>query len=137
MSVDGDQMKQTYPIVIKKTSSGYVVYIPDFDINTEGADITEAIEMARDAIGIMGIDMEDDKKKLPEPTAFDRIKLKSNEFITLVDVDFYEYRRKNETKVVKKNCTLPSWLCYEAEKANINFSQLLQNAIKEELKIAT
>ncbi|MBQ0014322.1 MAG: type II toxin-antitoxin system HicB family antitoxin [Oscillospiraceae bacterium] len=130
-------MKQTYPIVIKKTSSGYVVYIPDFDINTEGADITEAIEMARDAIGIMGIDMEDDKKKLPEPTAFDRIKLKSNEFITLVDVDFYEYRRKNETKVVKKNCTLPSWLCYEAEKANINFSQLLQNAIKEELKIAT
>lgn len=137
MSVDGDQMKQTYPIVIKKTSSGYVVYIPDFDINTEGADITEAIEMARDAIGIMGIDMEDERKKLPEPTAFDRIKLKSNEFITLVDVDFYEYRRKNETKVVKKNCTLPSWLCYEAEKANINFSQLLQNAIKEELKIAT
>ena len=38
-------------------------------------------------------------------------------------------------KVVKKNCTLPSWLCYEAEKANINFSQVLQSALKKELNI--
>lgn len=129
-------MKQTYPIVLKETTKGFVVYIPDFDINTEGADVTEAIEMARDAIGIMGIDLEDDKKELPVPTSFEKIKVKANEFVTLVDVDFYEYRRKNDTKVVKKNCTLPNWLCYEAEKANINFSQLLQNAIKEELKIA-
>ena len=131
-------MKYAYPVVITPDEEGtYLVEVPDLEIYTEGKDIPEAIEMARDAIGIMGVDMEDDKKDLPKPTAFNSIKLKSNEFVTLVDVDFYEYRRKNETKVVKKNCTLPSWLCYEAEKANINFSQLLQNAIKEELKIAT
>ena len=57
------------------------------------------------------------------------------EIVSLVDVDFTEYRRKNEMKAVKKNCTIPSWLCYAAEKANINFSQALQEALKRELRI--
>ena len=65
-----------------------------------------------------------------------KIKGNKDDLVTLVDVDFDEYRRKNEIKTVKKNCTLPSWLCYEAEKAHINFSQVLQNALKQELKIA-
>ena len=46
------------------------------------------------------------------------------------------YQEGCEMKVVKKNCTLPSWLCYEAEKATINFSQALQAALKRELNIA-
>lgn len=83
----------------------------------------------------MGIDMEDDKKALPEPSSTANFKVNENELVSLVDVDFSEYRRKNEMKVVKKNCTLPSWLCYEAEKANINFSQVLQAALKKELNI--
>ena len=56
--------------------------------------------------------------------------------VTLVDVDFAEYRRKNDLKTVKKNCTLPSWLSFEAEKAGINFSAVLQSALKKELKIS-
>ena len=60
---------------------------------------------------------------------------KEGEIVSLVDVDFLEYRRKNELRTVKKNCTLPGWLCYEAEKANINFSQVLQTALKQELHI--
>ena len=115
---------------------GYLVFIPDFNINTQGKDITEAIEMARDAIGIIGIDYEDDGKPIPAPSDIHLISVSGNEILTLVDVDFAEYRRKNDIKTVKKNCTLPSWLCYEAEKANINFSQVLQNALKHELKIA-
>ena len=113
-----------------------VVYIPDFDINTQGETIAEAIEMARDAIGLMGIDMQDDGEELPEASSLAAIKASGeSDIVTLVDVDFTEYRRKNDMKAVKKNCTLPSWLCYEAEKANINFSQLLQNAIKQELNL--
>ena len=130
-------MKKSYPIILMPEKTGFTVFIPDFNINTEGEDLTDSIEMARDAIGLMGIDMEDDKRELPTPSKIENIKTQSGNIVTLVDVDFAEYRRKNELKVVKKNCTLPSWLCYEAEKANINFSQLLQNAIKEELKIAT
>lgn len=128
-------MKKAYPIILTPDSDGYTVYIPDFNANTQGNDLAEAIEMARDAIGIMGIDMEDDKKALPEPSSTANFKVNENELVSLVDVDFSEYRRKNEMKVVKKNCTLPSWLCYEAEKANINFSQVLQSALKKELNI--
>ena len=51
------------------------------------------------------------------------------------DVDFDEYRKKNDMRAVKKNCTLPSWLNYEAEKANINFSQLLQQALIQKLNL--
>lgn len=128
-------MKNVYPVILIPEESGFTVYIPDFDINTQGEDLPEAIEMARDAIGLMGIDMEDDGKELPSPTPAKDIKTNGEEFVSLVDVDFSEYRRKNEVKVVKKNCTLPSWLCYEAEKANLNFSQVLQAALKHELHI--
>lgn len=53
----------------------------------------------------------------------------------LVDVDFAEYRRKHDSRAVKKNCTLPSWLAYEAEQAGISFSAVLQAALKAELHI--
>lgn len=128
-------MKNTYPIVLMPDEPGFVVYIPDFNINTEGNDLTEAIEMARDAIGLMGITFEDDNRPLPVPSAVEDVKVEPGEYITLVDVDFSDYRRKNELRTVKKNCTLPSWLCYEAEKANINFSAVLQAALKRELHI--
>lgn len=129
-------MKNSYPIILMPDKVGYVVYVPDFDINTEGNTLTEAIEMARDAIGIVGIDMEDDGESLPEPTAISEVKVDSVEdIVTLVDVDFGEYRRKNDMKAVKKNCTIPSWLNFEAEKAGVNFSAVLTAALKNELKI--
>lgn len=128
-------MKNSYPIILTPEEKGFTVFIPDFNINTQGDDLTEAIEMARDAIGLMGIDMEDDGKTIPVASSAKDVKPAEGEIISLVDVDFAEYRRKNEMKVVKKNCTLPSWLCYEAEKANINFSQALQVALKRELNI--
>lgn len=128
-------MKKAYPIVLIPEEVGFTVYIPDFEINTQGDDFAEAIEMARDAIGIMGIDMEDDGKELPSPSPFRGVETNADEIVTLVDIDFGEYRRKNELKAVKKNCTIPSWLCYEAEKANLNFSHVLQSALKRELNI--
>lgn len=128
-------MKQAYPVILTPDETGFTAFIPDFNINTQGDDLCEAIEMARDAIGLMGIDMEDDKKVLPEPCKLESVKREPCDIVTFVDVDFAEYRRKNERRTVKKNCTLPSWLCYEAEQANINFSQVLQEALKRELGI--
>ena len=129
-------MKAAYPIVLKKGKEFIVVYIPDFNINTQGRDLAEAIEMARDAIGIMGIDFEDDGKEIPTPLDMDKvIKENENDIVTLVDVDFTEYRKKNETKTVRRNVSLPSWLNVEAEKAGINVSALLQSALKKELNI--
>ncbi len=128
-------MKNSYPIVLTPDKNGYTVYIPDFDTGTEGADLTEAIEMARDAVGLMGIDMEDDKRQLPVPSDISRVKKSDNDIVTLVDVDFDEYRRFNDMRTVRKNCTLPSWLNYKAESAGVNFSQILQNALMKELHL--
>lgn len=130
-------MKNAYPIVMTQGEEFIVVFIPDFNINTQGKDIPEAIEMARDAIGVIGIDMEDDGEALPEPSDFEksRTEIQPNDIISLVDVDFEEYRRKNDMRAVKKNCTIPSWLNFEAERAGINFSAVLQAALKNELNI--
>lgn len=129
-------MKQAYPVILTQGEKFIVAYIPDFEINTQGENIADAIEMARDAIGIVGIDMEDDGEVLPEPTAVSKVKTESPaDIVTLVDVDFSEYRRKNDLRTVKKNCTIPSWLNVEAEKAGINFSAILTAALKNELNI--
>lgn len=127
-------MKDAYPIILTQGKKYVVVYVPDFDINTQGVTVAEAMEMARDAIGIMGIDMQDDKKELPTPTPIGAVEAGSG-IATFVDVDFDEYRRKNEMRSVKKNCTIPSWLNYEAEKQHINFSETLQSALIERLNI--
>ena len=49
-------MKNAYPIVMTQGKEFIVVFVPDFNINTQGKDVPDAIEMARDAIGLMGID---------------------------------------------------------------------------------
>lgn len=131
-------MKIAYPIIMTKGEKFIVVFIPDFNINTQGKDIPDSIEMARDAIGLIGTDMEDDGEVLPDASSLDDVRTNapSNSIVSLVDVDFDEYRKKNDMRAVKKNCTLPSWLNYDAEKANINFSQLLQQALIQKLNLS-
>ena len=121
-------MKGVYPVVMTKGDSYVVTYIPDFDINTQGTDIPDAIEMARDAIGLMGIEMQDDGKELPIANS-KKYEVMEEDIVTLVDVDFVEYRRRVDNRAVKKNCTIPYWLSVEAEKAGINYSRVLQDAI--------
>lgn len=129
-------MKTAYPIVMSQGAEYIIVYVPDFDINTQGTDYADAIEMARDAIGLMGIDMEDEKEPIPCPSDMSAIsKEHAEDIITLVDVDFADYRRKNDMRTVRRNVSLPSWLNAEAEKAGVNVSAILQAALKQELKI--
>lgn len=122
-------MKEAYPVIISKEKDGYYVSIPDFDIATQGTSIVNSIEMARDAIGLMGIDMEDEGKELPKPNSV-KIQPGENDIVTFVDVDFTEYRKRVNNRAVKKNCTIPYWLNVEAEKAGINFSKVLQEALQ-------
>ena len=99
-------MKKAYPIVMTQGAKYIVVFVPDFEINTQGEDIPDAMEMARDAIGLMGIDMEDDGEALPEPSELAAVQADApaGAVVSLVDVDFAEYRRKNDLRTVKKNC---------------------------------
>lgn len=128
-------VRKAYPIVISKENDGfYYVEIPDFDIATQGDSIADAMEMARDAIGLMGIDLLDDGKGIPEPNSKE-VHSRKEDIVTLVDVDFAEYRKKVDNKAVKKNCTIPYWLNVEAEKAGINYSKVLQDALMNILGI--
>ena len=120
--------REVYPIIISKETKGYYVSIPDFEIATQGENIADAIAMARDAIGLMGIDMQDDGKELPIANS-KKYEVMEEDIVTLVDVDFVEYRRRVDNRAVKKYCTIPYWLSVEAEKAGINYSRVLQDAI--------
>lgn len=128
-------MKQAYPVIITKNKDFFVASIPDFETGTQGESLAEAIEMARDAIGMCGCYMQDEKKDIPIPTDIGNVTKEASDILTLVDVDFDEYRKKHEMRTVRKNVTIPSWLNEEAESANINFSALLQKAIKAELHL--
>lgn len=120
--------KYAYPIILKKSGDGYYVEIPDFESGTQGENIAEAMEMARDAIGLLGIDMEDDGKAIPLPYS-QKFRAGEGDIVTLVDIDFAEYRRKADNKAVKKNCTIPYWMSVEADKIGLNYSRVLQDAI--------
>ena len=115
------------------------------EIYTEGDSFADAIEMARDAIGLAGISMEDNKEELPVPSdqasAMEKVKQDAEVIdfakgiLTYVDVDFSEYRKKVDTKTVRRNVALPGWLNYEAEHAGINVSRVLQEALMDVLNV--
>lgn len=129
-------MKACYPIILTEMDEGgYLVYVPDMQINTTGTDIGNALEMAKDAIELCGVGYEDENLSVPEPSDLSEIKAKKGEIVLAVNVDFEAYRRMLDNRSVKKNCTIPSWLNDRAEKAHINFSASLQRALKEDLGI--
>lgn len=125
--------KLVYPIVLHpEAEGGYSVDVPDLQIGTQGETVVECIDMARDAIGLWGICEQDAHREIPAPSSLMPAHA-PEDIVTLVDVDFAEYRRANDLRTVRKNVTLPSWLCYRAEKAGVNFSQALQDALRQQL----
>lgn len=125
-------MKLVYPVVFTPLEDGaYMAYVPDLQINTSGQDLADAIFMARDAIGLIGIDLEDEKKPFPSPSA--SVPHEEDEIVSLVDVDLSAYRRSIEKKTVRRNVSLPAWLNNAAEDAGLNVSAILQLALKQQL----
>lgn len=135
--------KVAYPTFIAEADSAFLVYVPDMDIYTEGNSMFDAICMARDAIGLKAVDYEDDGKVLPEASSYEEAIKKAKEdadifdystgTLTLIDVDTAAYRNKMLNRSVKKNCTIPYWMSVEAEKAGLNFSKVLQEALRIKL----
>ena len=135
--------KKVYPTILTRVDDGTVlIEVPDMEILTQGKDYADAITMARDAIGLKGISMENAGEKLPEPSDLLSIHHEEGMFaddgkgiVTLVDVDFLVYRRKNDKRMVRRNLTLPNWLNQEAEEANLNVSKVLQEALMAKLDV--
>ena len=129
-------MKIAYPVIISKGEKFLIASVPDCNIDTQGDNLVDAIGMARDAISLWCISEQDAGRVLPTPSDISDLECAKDEFITLVDADLAAYRREIDNRTVRKNLTLPSWLNEQAEKASINFSQVLQRGLKEELQIA-
>lgn len=127
-------MRKAYRIILTPADQGYMVTVPDFNCNTQGKDIADALFMARDVIGAMGITLQDMGKGIPEADSVE-LTAATGDIVTYVDVDFTEYRKKAENKKVKKTLTIPSWLNEKAEAEHINFSRVLEEALINRLEV--
>lgn len=131
-------MKLFYAAIFENCEEGgYSVSFPDLPgCFTEGDDLAEAMEMAEEAACGWLVGEIDAGKTIPEPTAREKMDDVEDGFINVICLDLDAYRRKKGDRAVKKTLTIPSWLNDAATSANINFSQVLQEALKEKLQIA-
>ena len=126
--------ERVYSIVVTHVvEGGYVVDLPDFEGNTEGSTLLDAISMAKDAIEMTGVYWQDVGREIPQPSRIEDVleSLEEGSFATLVPIDFDAYRKKMERRVVRKSVAIMSWLNAAAEKAEVNFSTVLQKALKD------
>ena len=129
--------KYVYPAVFSPEDGGYSVSFPDLDgCYTCGDDLADAMYMAADVLALTLWDMEENKVAIPNSSTIDSVSLRSDEFVSYIAADTVEYRKKVDTKSVKRTVSLPHWLDEIATAQNVNFSQTLQNALKAELNIA-
>ncbi len=128
--------KLFYPAIFHKAEEGgFWVSFPDFpECLTDGDDMTQAYEMAVDALGLVLADMIDNNEDLPAASEPDKVTVEANSFLVVVEFDYIEYQKKHNSRAVKKTLTIPEWLNEAAMRQNINFSQLLQEALLEKVK---
>lgn len=126
-------MKLIYPAVFRPfsdESGGFVVEFPDLPgCVTEGKNLEEAIEMGIDAASGWILGELEDGEKIPEASQYKDIQADKNEIVNLLLLDLDSYAEKYGEKAVRKNLTIPAWLNTFAEKNNINFSKILQEAL--------
>ena len=130
-------MKYTYTAVFTDKNGKIYARVPDLDgCITTGSDLVDAIEQMEDAMAAWLCVAEDEHLPIPESTPQHNIQHTKNDNISLIKVDTYKYRAATDTKVVRKNVSIPAWLASAAENAHLNFSQELQSALKQRLQIA-
>ena len=131
-------MKDRYTFIALFTfeDDGISIEFPDLPGCLSCADTQEeALYNAQEVLGLYLVGMEDDGEEIPSPTPLNKISLEKNQIPTLVQVYMPLARQQAKPVSVKKTLTIPSWLNVLAEENHINFSQLLQTALKEQLNI--
>ncbi len=97
--------------------------------------MSDAYEMSVDALGLSLTYLKDRGLKIPSPSAPNQIQLGHNQFLVVIEFDWADYMRKYDTRAVKKTLSIPSWLNQMAIDEGVNFSQILQEALKERLDL--
>lgn len=111
------------------------VSFPDLDVATSGENETDALLSARELLGCVLNGLEEDGEEIPVPTPLADIKFGKNERAVLVDVYMPTIRMVRVNRSVNRTVTLPAWLNAVALERNVNFSQVLQDALKSYLHV--
>lgn len=130
--------KLIYPAVFHPEEvGGYSVDFPDLlGCVTEGDTLAEAIRMAEDALGIYMYTLKEEGEEAPAPSDPADVEVSGRDFVSLVEYDEVEYLKRTDSHSVKKTLTIPAWMDTLARENNLNFSNVLQNAIRRELNLA-
>lgn len=124
-----------YPAIFHKAEEGgFWISFPDFpECFTQGETMEAAYEMAIDALGLCISDMEQSGIPIPKATTPASIKLSPDSLLLVIEFNMTEYKRKHNSKAVKKTLSIPEWLNEEALALGINFSQVLQEALIQKI----
>lgn len=129
-------MYYVYSAVFTPTEDGYTVEIPDIPgCVADGATLEEAIQRAKGELNICLCALEDHEEIPKPPRTPDKLNLNPGEFAAIIDADTSRYRAETDNRAVRKNVSIPAWLNACAEKAGVNFSQTLQDALKSQLHV--
>ena len=129
--------KYIYPAVFTPEENGkFSINFPDISgCYTCGDSLADGMEMAQDALALMLTHLEDEKREIPPASTINSLTIADGEFATYISCDTIMYRRLINKASVKKTLTIPSWLNDSATAAGINFSQVLQDALKDQLNL--
>lgn len=127
--------KLFYPAVFHKAEEGgFWVTFPNLpECMTQGDDMQHAYEMASDALGLALVSRESEKVEIPTPSHPFEITVDEGDFCVVIEFDMLAYKKRNNSKAVKKTLSIPEWLNEEAIASDINFSQVLQDALIQKL----
>ena len=125
--------KLFYPAIFHKAEEGgYWITFPDLpECMTQGDDMQHAYEMAFEALGLAITSRYKEEIPLTPPSEPFSIITEKDEFCVVIEFDMLTYKKRTNSKAIKKTLTIPEWLNEEATALGINFSQVLQSALIE------
>lgn len=124
-----------YPAVFTyEEGEEIAVVFPDLGCATSGTDDVDAMLSARELLGLHMWGLEEDNDEIPQPTPLSEVEAEANERVALIDVYMPAVRMANENRSVNRTVTLPAWLNAKALEMGLNFSQVLQDALKQQIE---
>ena len=128
--------KYIYPAIFDYADDGISIEFPDLPGCFSCADTDEeALLMAEDVLGLYMENIEEEGEDIPEPSNLKDISVEGNQKTVLISVWMPIVRKAINNKSVKKTLTIPQWLDMMAREQDLNFSYVLQEALKKELNV--
>ena len=128
--------RYVYPAIFDYANDGISIEFPDLPGCLPCAHTTEeAVQNARVAMALHLYGLEQDGDPIPAPTLINKLRVDENQAVVLVEAWMPPFRDEMEQRAVKKTLTIPKWLDDLAQERHVNFSHLLQNALREYLGV--